>query len=410
MENTHSRLGIASFVVSLSVILLSAALMVMIAVFQARIDQGGDFAVMMVRLYGLLAAVIALLTVAGIGIGIAGVVRKAGKRTFAVAGLCILSVILCLQAVFLFSFYRERRQGGGFAGDREGLFFYSPDQKMVDDYFNLYEYLSQWEKNQRTVTDEKLAQYYRGYTRTNSLQGLLFESFLRQTKNPLVRKQVLKLIEQSRFNDQFSYSLTRLYSSKEVRTVQEGKERIVRNFRDRYFDEGINLFSHGESRLFDGKLGVLLFDNPWSVINVTSKGAADPNDLSLIVGGETNALVVMFKRFVNIPFEQFRKDRVENGYDYKTYGNWKVRQLEKRGILAKSGADRLYLGYGTGPDTIQGIERGTFTIYLYSDRRREGYEVSYLMNFSQNNNNYAVRHRIWSALLMQLNFVYIGAE
>ncbi|MBN1533463.1 MAG: hypothetical protein JXA20_12415 [Spirochaetes bacterium] len=406
MEEKHSRRGVASFVMAISVVVFSAALVAAITLMRGRIDQGGAFAVAMIRFYGLVGGIIILLTLGGIGLGIAGVVQRARRRTLAVAGLCILAVVVILQGVLLVSFFREQR----LAANREGLFFYSPDQRAVDDYFNLYEFLSQWEGNRRTVPDERLAQYYRGYRRSNTLQGLLFESFLRQTRNPQVRKQVLRLIERSRLDDEFSKSLVRLYSSRESKTVREGKERITSSYQNRYFDEGINLFSHGESRLFGGRLGLLLFDNPWSGIQYTKKGGADPDDLSLIVGGETNALVAMFMRFRNVSFEEFKRTRMERRHNYNAYGNWRVRPLEKRGILERCGADRVFLGVGTGPDTVQGIERGTFTLYLYSDGRREGYEVSYLMNFSPRNNNYAMRYRIWSTLLMQLNFVYLKAD
>ncbi len=95
------------------------------------------------------------------------------------------------------------------------FFFYIPDQEQINDYFNLFKYLIQWDENKIVINNEKLEKYYTGYVNQDSFQGLLFESFLRQTKNKKIQRQVLQLVKKNKLNDEYSQSLTRLYNSQE---------------------------------------------------------------------------------------------------------------------------------------------------------------------------------------------------
>ena len=77
-------------------------------------------------------------------------------------------------------------------------------------------------------------------------------------------------------------------------------------------------------------------------------------------------------------------------------------------LFENSGADKIYIGYGVGPDIFPEIDTATFSVYLYNEKLQKGYSITYFMNFSKINNNYKIRHRIWNQILYQLCFSFIN--
>lgn len=96
MEEKYSRLGIVSFIISLAVVVFSIILEIVIIVNRPRVDLGGEYAVTMKTLYGLAGFILVILFLVGTGLGVAGMVQKARKKTFAIAGICTNAALLLL--------------------------------------------------------------------------------------------------------------------------------------------------------------------------------------------------------------------------------------------------------------------------------------------------------------------------
>lgn len=292
------------------------------------------------------------------------------------------------------------------------FFFYIPDQEQINDYFNLFKYLIQWDENKIVINNEKLEKYYTGYVNQDSFQGLLFESFLRQTKNKKIQRQVLQLVKKNKLNDEYSQSLTRLYNSQEEKfKVDDNIEQIQYNYKEQYFDENINLFYQTESLVYNKELGLMLFENPWTNISFKSEDEKNKNQnmFFLMYGGGTNSMTIHFNKLSEIEFDDYKKEEIDK-YNPDRNKNWKIIELEKKGILTTSGADKIFIAYDTGPDLFPEIDAGTFNIYLYNEKLKTGYTISYYMNFSKINNNYNLRHRIWNHLLMQVTLSFINVN
>ena len=50
--------------------------------------------------------------------------------------------------------------------------------------------------------------------------------------------------------------------------------------------------------------------------------------------------------------------------------------------MNKAGTDKIFIGYDTGSDIFPEINTATFIIYLYNEKNKIGYMISYFMNFS----------------------------
>jgi len=292
------------------------------------------------------------------------------------------------------------------------LFMYVPTQEDINDFFNLFNYLIEWDKNKRNIKDEQLLNYYNAYIGQESFQGLLFEAFLRQTTNKKIQKQILKIIEENNYNDEFSKALYRLYNAKIKRYKQDGATKIQYNYNDGFFDENINLFYMYESLTFNKELGLMLFENDWSQMSYQPDKEEDNkrDSFFLLYGGGTNSMTIHFTRYSDMDFKEFKEEAINDKYNKEKYQNWEIKELNIEGILTRSGADKFYIGIGIGPDMIPEIDCGTFDVYLYNSKLKKGYEISYFMNFSKINNNYKIRHRIWNHLAMQLILTFINTE
>lgn len=288
-------------------------------------------------------------------------------------------------------------------------FYYPPQQDEINDYFAFNNYLINCENNDAELTYEWIEKYYDYFIAKESMHSLMFESFLLQTKNEKIRNLIIKYISNENIETEFTKAILRKYDSKEVIVPFEDKTRIQNNYNDEYYDENINLFNLREINCFDEKLGILVPDNEWVMLTYeTEETKLNENDLLLMYGGGTNHLSVNISQFTNTEFEEFMKQEITEDYNKNMYKDWQTQEIQPVNILSRSGADRIYISMGTGEEKLTNeIENGTFKIFLYNTDLKEGYYLSYFINFSTINNNYEIRHRIWNQLLMILNFTYI---
>jgi len=292
------------------------------------------------------------------------------------------------------------------------MFFYVPYEEHAADYINFYNYLKQWEENKVIINDEKLLKFYKDFAGQKTLHGFIFEAFLRQTKNKNIQKQVLFMIKGYKLDDVFSVILTRLYNSRKKQIEMGDNNQLQYSYNEEYFDENINLFKQNEYLAFKNELGLMLFDNPWTNLSYNSRNKvySENDSFFLMYGGGTNSMTIHFYKMINIIFEEFKSREIEGKYNAEKYGNWKVQEIEIKGILKKANADKIFICTGTGPDLFPEIESGTFSILLYNEKLERGYSISYYMNFSKINNNFEMRQRIWNHLLMQLIFSFINVK
>jgi hypothetical protein len=293
--------------------------------------------------------------------------------------------------------------------ENEGLFFYQIKLDEIKDYFDKYKYLTALDKNNVILTDEKIDLFFKDYIGKETMESLLLESFFRYTKNKEIQKKVLNYLQKNKLSDEYSQSLIRLYNSKEKKYQQDKVEQIQYDYNGKYFDENINLFYQSEKLFFNNELGIMLFDNPWAYLSFKNNDdkKSDDDSFVLIYGGGTNSMTINFNKFPNLDFEQFSAKEINKSYNKQKYDNWKLVELENKEIFENSGSDKIFIGVGIGPDTIPEIDCGTFDIYLYNEKLKCGYSISYFMNFSKINNNYKLRKRIWNQILFQLCFSYI---
>jgi hypothetical protein len=314
-------------------------------------------------------------------------------------------ILICFVFILLFSVKLQSQE------QTEGeFFFYQLDEEEIKDYFDKFQFLIALDKNKVEFTDDKLETFFTKYIGKDSIECLLLESFFRQTKNKKIQTKVLKYIEKNNLNDEYSQSLFRLYNSKVKKYKQDKTEQIQYNYKDQYYDENINLFYQSETLVFNKELGLMLFENPWTNINYKKDDEKNENSGSffLIYGGGTNSMTINFFKYSDVSFDQFKTQEIDKKYFSDKYKKWKIVELEKKGILEKSGSDKIFIGYGVGPDIVPDIDTATFNIYLYNEKLQKGYSISYFMNFSKINNNYKLRQRIWNQLLLQLCFSFIN--
>lgn len=306
------------------------------------------------------------------------------------------------------------------------LFLYIPTDDEMARYMSMHQFLRDWDEGKKTVDDKLLDALYANNVGKNTLNGLQFEAFLRATKNSGIRAAVTGYIDAKALADPFSTSLKKLYAAKELTAEVNGTDTCRYSYNDEEFDEDIDLFDFYETTMFDGKFGLLLFDNTWEQINLAdgksaseepptdaenteSDASAGPSIKSfyLITGGGTNTMTVYFKRYANIPESKIGETLASENNQAK-YPDWKAFGLDAKGILASSGADKYIVAYGTGPDVLPGIDSGTFNAYCYDTATQTLYEMSSSMNFSPMNISYPARARIYNYILFNTLFCFLN--
>ena len=293
----------------------------------------------------------------------------------------------------------------------DGYFFYIPSDEEINDFFKFYAYLNKIDNDHLTLAEDKLKQLYDRFLNKDSFHSLLFEAYLLQTQNEDLRESLLRIISKNNYDDEFSKALIRKYQSTVKIRECDGKSILQYNYNDEYYDENINLFHINQVKAFNKKLGIMLLQNDWNNLKFKdSERNVKKDSFVLLFGGGTNSMTITFREKVNMDFENFYQDEISKAINFGKFDNWKILELPGEGVFARAGADKIYLGYGTGPDVIPEIDTAAFTIYLYNDEYKTGYSVKYFMNFSKINNNYKIRSRIWNQLLLYLNFAFLEIE
>ena len=290
-----------------------------------------------------------------------------------------------------------------------GFFFYIPSQAEADDYFRFRAYLEQADKN-GGFDEEVVPVLFERFWNDESMHSLLFENFLLTAENPGLRKQVLDHIKTAGLSDSAAKAVGRKYEAEKTSYKMDGKTQYRYNWNDKYFDENFNLHALEEIYPFEGGMGMLIFDNDWSIMtmNQSDSGEALENQLYFVYGGGTNSMFIALRKFPDIAPGDFKSKVVDadTGNSQK-YENWKIAALPAAGVLERAGASQIYLGCGTGPDIIPEIDTATFVIYMYSEEQAAAYKVNYFMNFSVINNGYEMRRRIYNHIMLNLNFVFV---
>lgn len=291
--------------------------------------------------------------------------------------------------------------------EENGLFLFIPSEEIMVDYMNFFLYLLAWDKNEVDVDNESATIFFENYIGIDSLHSLLFESFLRYTKNQNIRTSVINYFDIYEINTSFSNSLRKLYASKLEIVQSGGNEKFRYNYNDLEYDENINLFYFEEINTFNHEIGLLLFDNNWDMISYTNPDITDMDTFTLIYGGGTNSITVTFSRYLNIDENNIESKFNLTLYNERYADNWFLNELQLEGILNRAGAERYIISHGIGSDfVINSIETGTFNAYLYNKDRNTLYLISYYMNFSPLNIHFSERNRIFNLLLFNLLFVF----
>jgi predicted nucleotidyltransferase len=304
--------------------------------------------------------------------------------------------------LFIFSFSIETT-----AQETGDLFLYIPSNEAMSDYFALYSYLRAWDRGEVNTDNERLSAFFRNYVGVDTLQSLLFESFLRYTRNVNIQNQILYYINSNDIYTNFANSLRKLYVAVPITRQSEGKDVIQYSYNNTEFDENINLFLFNEVYTFNNEIGLLLFENDWNMFSYDNSPNPNIDAFFLIFGGGTNAMTITFRRYANITKDE--PESIYNAIAYRQRYNekWKITTLPLEGILSRAGADRITIAQGLGPDEVAAIETGTFNVYLYKEAENIMYEVSYFMNFAPINIHFLERNRIFNFLFFQLLFAFL---
>jgi hypothetical protein len=314
--------------------------------------------------------------------------------------------IVWQKAMFILLLFFSTNASAQEAGD---LFLNIPSNETMSDYLNLYSYLRAWDRDEVNVDNELLSAFFTNYVGINTLRGLLFESFLRYTKNKNIQSQILNYINSNNVNTNFANSLKKLYVAIPVVRQADGKDLVQYNYNNTEFDENINLFHFTESYTFYNEIGLLLFNNDWNMFTYNNSANRNIEAFFLLFGGETNALTITFRRYTNITSDELESVYNASGYRQRHGEKWAVIALPLEGILSRADADRVTIAYGLSPDLINNpnIETGTFNVYLYKEAENILYEISYFMNIAPTNIHFSERNRMFNLLLFQTLFAFI---
>ncbi len=293
----------------------------------------------------------------------------------------------------------------------KSFFFYVPNQDEINDYFSFYSFLNKIETNEVFVNKDKIQELYEKFINKKTLHSLLFESYLRVTNNKNLQKIIIELKKEGILKDEYSDILIRKYNSEKNVKKSSDRETVQYNYNNQYFDENINLFSMHQITTFDKKLGMMLYNNDWVNISFNDPNKKENEDsFFLNYGGGTNSMNISLKEYINIDNDELINKVVGNKFNNNKYENWEIFELNPEGILARSAADKIFIGYGAGSDVIPEIKNASFQIILYNSNLKIAYDVTYFMNFSRINNYYEIRNRIWNELFMHLNFTFLNVK
>lgn len=292
------------------------------------------------------------------------------------------------------------------------MIVYIPSDGEIQYYMNLYERLKAIEIEKMDY--KQLSDMYEAFENKdgkyfNTYQKLLIESYLFYTKNSKVRNYMTTYLGSKNSTDQLANTLVRLYKSQENKYKSDGKEYTRFLCSNDLIDENINLFSMKEITTMNDKIGLMLFDNNWSEVTINDKKDPNISFMSYIYGGGTSSISISIKQYEKISFEAFNKNTIMGDFYKVKYDNYVINELDKSGILARAGADRIYLGVGSGKDIgFPEIINASAVLFMYSETKQTGYQIEYFMNISPKNNNYKIQELIFNHMLFQCLLSFIN--
>jgi len=292
----------------------------------------------------------------------------------------------------------------GFTQENYQLIAYIPSDGEIQYLMNLYERLKSFDNNTQDYT--QLGSMYKTFENVSdkyysTYQRLLFESYLLKTKNEKIQNYISSYINQNNLQDNFSSTLNRLYQGKPEQYTSNNQKYERINISGNFIDEEINLFNMKEITVFNNDLGLMLFDNNWTIVNIKDDITNEKN-ISLIYGGGTNSIAIYIKQTTNISFNDFKMLQIDGKFYKEKYSDYQVIELPNEGILGRSGADHIFLGVGSGADiAFKDIDNFSAVMFIYSEKNQTGYKIDYFMNISPKNNNYQIRNDLFNHLLFQ---------
>ena len=319
-----------------------------------------------------------------------------------------------------------------------------PSKEDVSDYMYLYKNLLAVEEGKRRMDAGLMSRLVEAYYGKESLDSLLFESWLLQVGRRDVQDLAVDAISAlpGSDSDAFLAALERLYSSKPVPKSGGRKGNARRDCGDGLYDEGIDYFTESEVSAFDGDLGLMLLSNDWAELSLKAMdggpGGADGSaggpagtdgtvqagaeggqpasgplkpgrSFYLINGGGTNSLSVSFEEYsMNETDFVSAIGAKSRTYFGEKYPGWTFGEVAVSGEFERSGADRLFMGVGEGPDgAIPEIEGADIIVCLYSRTQGKGYTVSYYVNISSACNCFEIRERLFKRVAQLALFVFL---
>ncbi|HOT61819.1 MAG TPA: hypothetical protein PLU93_03065 [Treponemataceae bacterium] len=283
----------------------------------------------------------------------------------------------------------------------------TPSAKETQNYIGFTNFLSQLESGSESIDASKMSRLFQLYHNNDGILGLLFDSYLLYTKNKNIQDLILKTMESSYSEDVFYPILSNLYSAKKVEKAGSNPA-VVYECKNGLRDEGINYFFSSESVTFNDAFGFMLLDNPWNQFSFQSDKVRDEDGFCLLYGGGTNSIKIDIKRY-NLDEDAFysRITGKANSFYLGKYRNWKLSEFSITGELSRSGAERVFIGLGTGLDIIETISSGTFVIFLYDRDKKQGFSMEYYVNISEGNNNYEIFDFIMNRVASMLFLVFV---
>ena len=304
-----------------------------------------------------------------------------------------------------------------------------PSKEEVSDYMYLYKNLLAVEEGKRRMDAGLMSRLVEAYYGKDTLEGCLFDSWLLQVGREDVRNYAVDAISAlpGSDSDAFLAALERLHASRPEPKSGGRKGNARRDCGDGLHDEGIDYFTESEASAFDGKLGIMLLENSWEELTLKARDGADAGQTDaesgeapagplkpggsfyLINGGGTNSLSISFDEYTmgETDFVTAIEAGVDDWFAGK-YPDWTFGELAISGEFERSGADRLFIGLGEGPDrAIPEIEGADIIVCLYSREQGRGYAVHYYVNISSANNFFGIRERIFQRVAQLALFVFL---
>ena len=95
---------------------------------------------------------------------------------------------------------------GVFSQENE-FFLYVPTMEEMQNFFGMSNFLSEWEEGSRVVDDECFEGLYQNYIGEDTLDGLVLESFFRNTTNKDIQQQLKKYISTYKIETSFAKAM-----------------------------------------------------------------------------------------------------------------------------------------------------------------------------------------------------------